>query len=129
MLEFLLQIGVAVKSAAVVAKELLALFERDFSLLNALCYPYFELTDEFLRIVLNIFEHLFHGFAIDDLVDVVAAVFHRKVHGIGVAEKIVQITEYFLVGTNKENAKIIRFIATQRVHRQHVSGTSSRYKI
>ena len=98
MLEFLLQIGVAVKSAAVIAKKLLALFERDFSLLDALCYPYFELTDEFLWIVLNVFEHLFHGFAINDLVDVVAAVFHRKVHGIGVAEKIVQVAEYFLVG-------------------------------
>ena len=38
-------------------------------MLNALGYPDFQLTDEFLGIILYILQHLFYRFSIKDLVD------------------------------------------------------------
>lgn len=125
----LLQIGISIQSASIVAKEFFSFLERYFSLLDALGYPYFELPNKFLRVVLHILEHLFHGFAVYNLVDMIAPVFHGKVHGIGVAKQIVEVAENLLICTNEENTKIIRLVATQCVHWKHVAGASSAYEI
>ena len=41
-------------------------------------------------------------------------------YGVGVAEEVVHITEYLLVGSNEEYAEIVVFVLLDRVHRQHV---------
>ena len=57
-------------------------------MLNAFCYPYFELSNKLLWIVLHIFEHLFHSFSVYNLVDVITSIFHGKVHRIGISKQI-----------------------------------------
>ena len=61
----LLQIGVTVQSAAVVAEELLAFLQRNLTLLDALRHPYLKLPDELLGIVLYVFEHFLHRLAVE----------------------------------------------------------------
>ena len=48
----------------------------------------------------------------------VATVFLRDMHGIGIAEEVVHITQNLLIGTYEENAQIIGLILLQGVYRQ-----------
>ena len=55
-------------------------------MLNALSNPNFELSNQFLGVILHIVENLFNRFAIEDLVDVVLSILNRHVHGVGIAK-------------------------------------------
>ena len=115
-----LQIGVSVQPRAVVRKELFALFNGDFAFLDALGDPGLHRADEFLRAVLHVFQHVGHGLAVDDLVDVVALFVHGDVYGVGVAKQVVEVAEDFLVGTHEENTDIIMLLVGEAMQRDGV---------
>ena len=70
-------------------------------------HPCFDVAHEFLGIVLNVVEHVGHGFAVDDAVNLVAVFIDGDMHGVGVAEQIVHVAEDFLIGSDKEHAEIV----------------------
>lgn len=41
-------------------------------------------------------------------------------HGIGVAEEVVHVAEYLLVGSYEEHAQVVRLALLERVHGQHM---------
>ena len=41
-------------------------------------------------------------------------------YGIGVAEQVVHVAQYFLIGTDQEHGEVIVFAFLQRMHRQAV---------
>ena len=58
---------------------------------------------------LHVVEHLAHRVALDDRVEHdVAVVVEADVHGVGVAEQVVQVAEDFLVGADQEHAEVVR---------------------
>ena len=79
-------------------------------MLNALSNPNFELSNQFLGVILHIVENLFNCFAIEDLVDVVLAILNRHVHGVGIAKQVVHVSQYLLISANEENTQIIWFV-------------------
>ena len=50
----------------------------------------------------------------------VVVVFHADVHGVRIAEEVVHIAQYLLIGTHEEHAQIIRFVFLQRMYGQTV---------
>ena len=81
----------------------------------------FQLAHELLRIVLYIFKYLLHRLAVDDLVDMVGAVFHRDVSRRRIAEEIVHVTEDLLVSTHEERPDIVRLSFTEWMHGEHTA--------
>ena len=87
----LFQVGVAVEAAAVGGEELLALLERDLAFLDRLLGPHLEAAHHLLGVVLDEGEDVGHGFAIDDLVYLVALLADGDVYGVDVAEEVVHV--------------------------------------
>ena len=87
------------------------------------------MAHQLLGVILHIVEHLFHRFAVDDLVDVVCPILHRDVHGIGIAEEVVHVAEDFLVGPHEEHAEIVVFVFLHPVHRQHMSDVTTGHEV
>ena len=73
-----------------------------------------------LGVVLDIFQHVGHGFAVDGLVDAVAVAVDGDVYGIGVAEEVVHVAENFLIGSYEEDGDIVLFALSQGVQRDVV---------
>jgi hypothetical protein len=66
---------------------------------------------QILARVADVLEHVGHGVAGDHVFDLVAAARRqRHVHGVGVAEEVVQIAQDFLVGAGQEDAQVV-FVA------------------
>ena len=116
----LFQISIPVQSRAVVRQEFLAFLNGNLAFLHALGDPGLHRADEFLGTVLYVFQHVSHGFAIDDLVDIVALFVHRDMYRIGVTKQVVEVTEDFLIGTDQEHADIIVLLVAERVQRDGV---------
>ena len=93
----LFQISISVKPRAVIAEKLLTLIRCNLALLNRLCHPYLQTSDEFLRVVLNIFEHIGNGLSVDGLVYCISLFIDGYMHRIRVAEEIVHIAENLLM--------------------------------
>ena len=67
---------------------------------------------------LHVVEHLADGVALDDRLEHhLAVVVQADVHGVGVAEQVVQVAEDLLVGADQERAQVVR-LAVERVQRQ-----------
>ena len=114
----LFEIGVAVEAGAVVGDKLLAFLYGDAFFLHRLADPGFEAAYEPLRVVLHIFEHVGHGFAVDGLVDAVALGIHADMDGVGVAEEVVHVAQDFLVGTHEEHADVVVFALADGMERE-----------
>ena len=54
---------------------------------------------------LDVVEHLGHGVAVDQVGDLVALLGQPDVHGVGVAEQVVQVAQDLLVGAGEEDAE------------------------
>ena len=106
----LFEISVSVQAGTVVGDELLAFFDGDAAFLDGTAHPHFEAAYEFLRVVLYVFEHIGYGFTVNGLVDAVAVFVYSDVYGIGVAEEVVHVTEYFLVSTYEEDTDVVVFV-------------------
>ena len=48
------------------------------------------------------------------------SVLHRYVYGVGVAEEVVQVAQYLLIGSHEEHSEVVGLVLAQRVYRQHV---------
>ena len=123
------EICVSEQSRTVGAYEVAALFRSDRTGFHRGRNPRLEIAHKLLWVVLNIVEHLVDGFALDNLVDFVAVLVHTDMHGIGIAEEIVHVAEYFLIGTHEEHAEIIRFSGLERMHGQSRRSALRRYEI
>ncbi len=110
-----LEVGVAVEAVAVIVEELAALVERDAAGLDRLGDPRLEGAHHLLGIVFHPAEHVLHGLAVDGLVDLVAVLAHGDVYGVGVAEEVVEVAEYLLVGTDEEDAEVVLLVLAERV--------------
>ena len=80
----------------------------------------FELTYKLFRVVLHVVEHLFYGFSVKDLVDMILSIPDRYVGSIGISEEIMHVAENLLISSYEENTKIIGFILLQRVEWEHM---------
>ena len=58
--------------------------------------------DEVLLVVLHVGEHLGHRVALDHVLDAVVVAVDPDVHGVGVAEEVVQVAQDLLVGADQE---------------------------
>ena len=87
---------------------------------HTLRHPDFELTHQFLWVILHVCQHFLYGLAVEYLVDVVFPVFDGDMHGIGVAEKVVHVTENLLISTHQEHAQIVGVVFPQRVDGQEM---------
>ena len=116
----LFQISIPVKPCTIVADELLTLVRRNLALLNRLRYPYLQTSDEFLRVVLNIFEHIGNGLSVDGLVYCISLFIDGYMHRIRVAEEIVHIAENLLICSDEEDAYVIMLTISDSVEWQIV---------
>lgn len=116
----LFKIGISIESGTVVVEEFLAFFKRYFTEFYALGNPLFELTYKLFRVVLHVVEHLFYGFSVKDLVNMILPIPDRYVGSIGISEEIMHVAEDLLIGSYEENTKIIGFILLQRVEWEHM---------
>ena len=84
--------------------------------------PVFHVADKSLVAEVHVVEHVFHGFAVNHLVDVVAAVVVAdNVYGIRIAKEVVEVTENFLVCTDEVNCDKVRLVLLDRVERNGAS--------
>ena len=67
---------------------------------------------------LHVIQHFAHGIAVDHRVEHHIALFiELNVHGIGVAEQVVQVAQDLLIRAHQKRARIVR-LAVERVQRQ-----------
>jgi hypothetical protein len=70
-----------------------------------------EGADQRLRVELHVVEHLGDRVAVDEVGDLVAVrVAEAQVHGVGVAEEVVQVAQDLLVGAGQEDAEDVRLV-------------------
>ena len=116
----LLKIGVTIQASAVGGDKFLAFFDRNLTLVHRTCHPRFQAAHQAFRIVLHIFQHISHRFAINRLVNGVAIGIDRNVHRIGVTEEIVHVAQNLLISTHQEDTYIILFALLKAMERNVV---------
>ena len=114
------EICASVESGTVIVKELASLLRCDSTALHRGCHPAFEIAHEFFRIVFHIVENIGHGLAVDDLRNFVAIFRERDVHGVGVAEQVVEVSQDLLIGSDEEHSEIIWLVGFEIVHAKAV---------
>src|SRR6185369_14033846 len=118
------QIGVTKQSAVQQLYEMAALFDRHFSLGN----PLFQVLPnplEYLRpLVLDIFEALPAGIPVDDRIDhVTGSLVESYVYRIGIAEKVMQVSQDLLIGPDQEEPDVVLLVLADLVEGQKLRPT------
>ena len=114
------QVGVLLEPLQVALAEARRLLDGDLAAAQGGFRGLADLLDQVLAVVLDVVEHVLDGLALDHVVDVVAAVLvHAHVHGVGVAEQVVEVAEDLLVGAHQEDAEVVR-LAVQGMQLEHV---------
>jgi hypothetical protein len=67
---------------------------------------------------LHVVEHLGHRIAVHEVADLVAVVGEADVHGVGVAEQVVEVAQDLLIGTGEEHAQDVRLPVAPLVQRK-----------
>ena len=76
--------------------------------LDAETFRYRRVPEQRLGVELHVVEHLAHRVALDERVEPRAAVLvEADVHGVGVAEQVVEVAEDLLIGADEEHAEVV----------------------
>ena len=123
------EIGIPVQSGTITAQELAALFRGYLTGLHRGSHPSLHVSHKLLGIILNIIEYLVDGLAVYYLVNLITVLVYAYMHRIRVAEKIVHIAKYLLIGSDQKYTYIIRLLILYIMDRQRAGSAVARYII
>ncbi len=90
-------------------QKLLRFVEGYFARADGTLHIFTQAGNQFVAIILHIGEDLANGVSLDDAVEIDGPVFvDGHMHGISVAEEVVEIAENFLVRPQQESAEVVR---------------------
>ena len=102
------QVRIPLESLLVAFEQASRLFEADVVAPQRAFDDLTHLFDQGSALVLHVGEDVFHGVALDDVIDrVTALVVELDVNGIGVSKQVVEVTQDLLIRTDQEHADVI----------------------
>ena len=104
----LFEIGITLQARLVKTQQKSRFFHRNCFFSYRPFNGFVHAVQKFIGVELNILEHFTNGIAANNLIDVnIAVLIKLYVNGVGVAQKIVQVAENFLICPHQKDAEEI----------------------